>query len=787
MNLRRESVRDRFPPRSQPATRLSTFLGLVAAIRSRSLLVPVLFASAPLASLWSNCVAGNEPPNGPVAKASVRCGDLAVEFLDNSQSPAILSGVDRLFNLKCSADFDAFDPNDPPASAGLNFEHIISGHSDPANWFAPRNGPYRLYRLTDPHAVVLVRRPEVDHWSLESSTKYTVTAPHYIDFEFACRPHDARRFGDRRAAVLFWADYMNDVEDVALHFLGVSEAGGEEKWIAAEAPPGHPDYMGGGTYRHVKSTGFSCDDDHNFKLNLWSYEYPRFTQPFYFGRAANGMTLILMFDRTHSEEDEIRFSLFKFKVGDQVKRPAWDFQYVIHRVETGRQYGFRGRLVWKAFVSAEDCRREYEAWAAALPANWQPATYRVPLQQDPEVEAEPVRPEVKEPRSGWQVPPTGKVTRTCPRLVNYFHRDLREGRVDHKEERLAQWNLLILNHDIVQDEEISLAKIREINPRVKILAWVPLQGPHDGLAPGVPGVGEQDWYARRADGTMLVPHWGGHLMNVYRYDYAWPRHVLDYVRRVCLAPGAYDGLMMDCLWQSEPDQQDVNGDGVHDQRDTQAWQEGMLFLLRSLREQYPDALLVGNGGGPWSDDCPYYQYANGCMHENALGDQFGGIEWQNLWDGYRRTMAKVTEREPLHLMAVDVRADHRTQVQAAWLWRLSDNDRRRARLGLATALLLDGGYFGFDRGDCLHGQLWWLREYDTNLGSPLQNYETGEFGPGTFSRAFTHGLVIVNPTNKGISVSLDTTLIDMTTGTSGTEFIVPASDARLFVGTRVKQ
>ncbi len=43
--------------------------------------------------------------------------------------------------------------------------------------------------------------------------------------------------------------------------------------------------------------------------------------------------------------------------------PAWDFQYVIHQVEEGREYGFRGRLVWKKFVSAADCLREYESWA----------------------------------------------------------------------------------------------------------------------------------------------------------------------------------------------------------------------------------------------------------------------------------------------------------------------------------------------------------------------------------------------------------------------------------------
>src|SRR5712691_11157591 len=95
------------------------------------------------------------------------------------------------------------------------------------------------------------------------------------------------------------------------------------------------------------------DTNHNFKLNLWSYDYPRFTQPFYYGRAAHGMTFILMFDKMHTVEDEIRFSLFKFKV-PRHPRPAWDFQYVIHRVEEGRSYGFKGRLIWKKFISTED-------------------------------------------------------------------------------------------------------------------------------------------------------------------------------------------------------------------------------------------------------------------------------------------------------------------------------------------------------------------------------------------------------------------------------------------------
>ena len=360
--------------------------------------------------------------------------------------------------------------------------------------------------------------------ALESFTTYTVTAPHYIDFQFRCIPHDARRFGDRRSAVLFWADYMNDVEDVALHFRGVNEAGGEEKWIAADAPPGHPDYVGGGTYRHLQSPGFAYDADHNFKLNLWSYEYPRFTQPFYYGRAANGMMLMLMFDRTYSEEDEMRLSLFKFKVNEQVRRPAWDFQYVIHRVETGKPYGFRGRLVWKKFVSEDDCLQEYQKWSEIVKTAPLPPAFPIPAPTaaPTAVPNTPTDPQTADLRSGWQLPPTGSVTRSHPSLMNYSHMDLGDGRADQKEARLAQWNLLILNHDLVEQEKLSLDRIRAINPRIKILAWVPLQGPNSGLSPGVPAAGEHDWFGHRADGSLLVPHWGGHLMNVYTQDSPGP-------------------------------------------------------------------------------------------------------------------------------------------------------------------------------------------------------------------------------------------------------------------------
>jgi hypothetical protein len=312
--------------------------------------------------------AGDEPAPQSLGSVEVRCGDLRVRLLDNAESPDRLSGVDQLFHVQDAPEHDAFDPHDPPASAGLNFEHIISGHADPANWFAPRHGPYPLVATSDPHAFELVRRAQDDPWALESRMTYSVRAPHAIDFEFRCRAHDVSRFGSRGYAVLFWANYMNDVEDVALHFRGVDAPDGEEQWIAADAPETHEHYVGGGTYRSQAAPPLEYDDDHNLKLNVWSYDYPRFTRPFYYGRAAQGMTLILMFDKTCTPQDQIRFSLFKFKVGEQIKRPAWDFQYVIHAVEPDTWYGFRGRLVWKRFVSPEDCLEEYETWSRGLSA-----------------------------------------------------------------------------------------------------------------------------------------------------------------------------------------------------------------------------------------------------------------------------------------------------------------------------------------------------------------------------------------------------------------------------------
>lgn len=316
-----------------------------------------------LAGAIASRAAGQQISGERVRTASIRAGDLAVGFRDNSDSPRNLSGVESLFNVKDAPEFNAYDPDSSGAAAGLNFEHIISGHSDPANSFAPRQGRYSLYRLPDGKSVALVRSTEDCPWAVSSIFKYTIKEPHYIDVNFRCVPHDPKRFGKRGYAILFFADYMNDVAEVPIHFLGINRPGGAEEWIAGDAPQEHPDWNRGGTYRHTDAAGLDYDVDHNFKLNSWSYDYPRFAKPFYYGRAAHEMVFQIMFDKSYGREDEVRFSIFKFKL-PKLQRPAWDFQYVIHKVEADKEYGFSARILWKKFVSREDCLREYSEWSS---------------------------------------------------------------------------------------------------------------------------------------------------------------------------------------------------------------------------------------------------------------------------------------------------------------------------------------------------------------------------------------------------------------------------------------
>ncbi|MGA2642556.1 MAG: hypothetical protein ABSG21_16830, partial [Spirochaetia bacterium] len=384
----------------------------------------------------------------------------------------------------------------------------------------------------------------------------------------------------------------------------------------------------------------------------------------------------------------------------------------------------------------------------------------------------------------FQEPPIQKKSRVYPRLVNYFHRmDLWENRGDYREEHLAQWDVIILNPEIVDNQRLSLQRIRGLNPGIKILAWVPFgqSSEESKMSWTFPKLSD---YFLRSGGTQLVAPWGGRMMNPWKNDFAWPKHVISFLENNYLCPGMYDGIMFDCIWENAPTW--YSPDRTVDLNDND-YRKGILYLFRTLRSDKPDAIITGNGGMPWKKGSTYYVDANGSMAENAFGNEFGesNSTWQSQWDNYLGAIASVTSRDLYFFMIGDLQFN-RTIPQSSTAEYMGENDKRRFRLALTTTLLGDG-FFGFDRGDNLHGQLWWFAEYNVDLGSPLPGYEaphsyrTGMYHRRAYSREFTNGSVIVNPSMFSVSISFSEDRVDASTRKVANTFIVPARDGRVFM------
>lgn len=235
-----------------------------------------------------------------------------------------------------------------PSIAGLNFEHIHDGTlAGLPEKFEPRRFPMKIRRIND-HTVELYQ-PPTGNWKLESCGRYELLEDGTIEYTFECIP----RKGDYRNGYigLFWASYIHQPEDKAIHFRGARRDGDEKpEWLRAVTPSHGVD----STHPPAGYTeSIHVDDDFPLSLVNHPSKYV-YAEPWYYG-VSHEMAFALMFRR----QDDIW--LAQSPSGGGNGNPAWDFQWFIPNYKVGRAYGFVMRAKYVPFEDLEQLQRDTES------------------------------------------------------------------------------------------------------------------------------------------------------------------------------------------------------------------------------------------------------------------------------------------------------------------------------------------------------------------------------------------------------------------------------------------
>lgn len=240
-----------------------------------------------------------------------------------------------------------------PIVGGLNFEHIHDGTREGlVEKFEPRKFPMQLRQVAE--YIVEVYQPATGNWGLESCGRYELLSDGTIEYTFECIP---RQGGYRKGYIgLFWASYIHQPEEKAIHFVGRA-AGSQEKskWIRAVTPQHGVD-----STHPPAGYPFSISVDEDFPLTLVghpsSYEH---TAAWYYG-VSHGMAAAMMF----RPGDQIW--LAQSPSGGGQGNPAWDFQWFIPNYKIDEAYGFKMRMAYVPFENHEQVVAATRAHRAAL-------------------------------------------------------------------------------------------------------------------------------------------------------------------------------------------------------------------------------------------------------------------------------------------------------------------------------------------------------------------------------------------------------------------------------------
>lgn len=339
-----------------------------------------------------------------------------------------------------------------------------------------------------------------------------------------------------------------------------------------------------------------------------------------------------------------------------------------------------------------------------------------------------------------------------PRVANYYLK-AGIGIPSSDEAKLAKYDVIILPAEAQVFNPNLFGDIRQVNPDVVILAYVPTKSYalvwsdslHETLKRDIDA--HSEWRLRSPDGNAISVWPNTFALNI---GSGWSDYLAEYTADKIMATGNWDGVFFDeesstISWLNGGSL-DLNNDGTRDDAGTadRLWKDGMTRLLKGTRDRIGSGkVIIVNG----DSDSDLAKYVNGRMFETFPTPWEGNGSWQSVMSSYLNMQGQVGYA-PLFIINGNT---SNTGKQ---------NDYAKVRFGLASALLGDG-YFGFDYGDQDHGQFWMYDEYNAYLGKPLgpatnlSNPSSNAIVPGIWKREFEHGVVLVNSTGRTQTAELD--------------------------------